>query len=309
MPVSDTSDILFEAKAIKSEGVGISGGDPLCQMERTLKYIQLLKTEFGPDFHTHLYTSKTDISKVALLQLKTAGLDEIRFHPQTDDWSGIELAIKSGLAVGLEVPALPEDTENLIELAMRAEKIGVSFLNINELEASETNFDSLVALGMKLTNMGSASIEGSSSTASGVLEWASENLHNLSVHFCSARFKDAVQMRNRLERRLEQTKRDFEERDDTDPLLVLGIVRSQHGSELSVSQLESIHHVLLTQFEVPSNLLNLDGERKRIEIAPWILEEIAGELRTTLSDIINLEIGIVFEYPTWDRLQTMFDPL
>ena len=309
MPVSNMNDILFEARAIMSEGTVISGGDPLCQLERTMEYIQLLKTEFGPDFHTHLYTSQTDISETNLHQLKTAGLDEIRFHPQIDDWSGIERAIKSGLIVGLEVPSLPGKEDDLIEVAKRAEEIGVSFLNINELEASETNFDSLVSLGMKLTSMESASIEGSASTAAEVLNWASENLQNLSVHFCSARFKDAVQMRKRLERRLEQTIREFEEQDDTDPLLVLGVVRAQHGSQLTVSELESIHHELVTQFEVPRNLLNLDEKRKRIEIASWILEEIAGELRATLTGITDLEIGIVFEYPTWDRLQTMFEPL
>jgi pyruvate formate-lyase activating enzyme-like uncharacterized protein len=301
MPVSDKSDILFESKAIKSEGVGISGGDPLCQLERTLDYVQLLKREHGLDFHIHLYTSQTDISEVDLQLLKSAGLDEIRFHPQTNDWSGIQRAVQIGLVVGLEVPALPGKQDNLMKLAKRAEEIGVSFLNINELEASETNFGKLVSLGMKLTNMESASIEGSASTAFEVLEWSKENLQSLSVHFCSARFKDSVQMRKRLERRLKQTIREFEERDDTDPLLILGIVSS--------SDLKSIYEILVTQFGVPRNLLNLDEVRKRIEIAPWVLEEIVETLRNTITDIAELEIGIAFEYPTWDRLQTMFDPL
>lgn len=309
IPVSDENDILYEAKAIRSEGAGISGGDPICQLERTLEYIQLLKQEHGSDFHIHLYTSKTDITEHELLQMKEAGLDEIRFHPQTSDWSGIQRAIQVGLAVGIEVPSLPGKQDDLMELAKRAEGMGVSFLNINELEASETNFETLVSLGMKLTSMDSASIEGSASTAKKVLEWSKDNLQNLSVHFCSARFKDSVQMRNRLERRLEQTIREFEERDDTDPLLVLGVVRAPHGSQLLSTELESIHQILETQFGVPSNLLNLDKVRKRIEIAPWVLEEIVETLRGTITDIADLEIGIVYEYPTWDRLQTLFDPL
>ena len=309
MPVSDEIDILFEAKAIRGEGAGISGGDPLCQLERTLEYIQLLKREHGPDFHIHLYTSKTDIGEYTLLQLKDAGLDEIRFHPQTTDWSGIQRAIQVGFGVGIEVPGLPGKHDDLMELARRAEEMGVTFLNINELEASETNFDKLVSLGMRLTSMDGASIEGSASTALKILEWSKDNLQNLSIHFCSARFKDSVQMRNRLERRLGQTIREFEERDDTDPLLILGIVRAPHGSQLSSSELESIYQILETQFSVPSNLLNLDEERKRIEIAPWVLEEIVETLRNTITTIVDLEIGIAFEYPTWDRLQTMFNPL
>jgi hypothetical protein len=309
MPVSDEIDVLFEAKAIRGEGAGISGGDPLCQLERTLEYIQLLKREHGRDFHIHLYTSKTDIDEYTLLQLKDAGLDEIRFHPQTSDWSGIQRAIQVGFVVGIEVPGLPGKHDDHIELAKRAEEMGVSFLNINELEASETNFNKLVSLGMKLTSMDGASIEGSASTALKVLEWSKDNLQNLSIHFCSARFKDSVQMRNRLERRLEQTIREFEERDDSDPLLILGIVRAPHGRQLSSSELESIYQILETQFSVPSNLLNLDEERKRIEIAPWVLEEIVETLRNAITTPIDLEIGIAFEYPTWDRLQTMFNPL
>lgn len=309
MPVSDENDILYETKAIRSEGAGISGGDPLCKLERTLRYIQLLKKEHGTGYHTHLYTSQTDISEVDLQRLKDAGLDEIRFHPQTSDWSGIQRAIQVGFVVGIEVPGLPGKHDDLMELARRAEEMGISFLNINELEASETNFGKLVSLGMRLTSMDGASIEGSASTAWKVLDWSKDNLRNLSVHFCSARFKDSVQMRNRLERRLEQTIREFEERDDTDPLLILGVVRAPHGSQLTSSELESIYQILETQFSVPSNLLNLDEERKRIEIAPWVLEEIVETLRNTITPIVDLEIGIAFEYPTWDRLQTMFNPL
>ena len=66
MPVTNKNDILFEGKAIRSEGAGISGGDPLCRLERALEYIRLMKTEFGPDYHIHLYTSQTDIGQADL---------------------------------------------------------------------------------------------------------------------------------------------------------------------------------------------------------------------------------------------------
>ncbi|MFW9787858.1 MAG: radical SAM protein [Candidatus Thorarchaeota archaeon] len=308
MPVTDNSDILFEARAIQGEGAGISGGDPLCDLDRTLKYIRLLKEEYGPSFHLHLYTSQTDVSQEVLTSLREAGLDEIRFHPQTADWSGIERAVASGLNVGIEVPTIPGKQDDLKELAKRAEEIGVSFLNINELEASETNFDKLVSMGMRLTSLESASIEGSASTAKDVLVWAKDGLQTLSVHFCSARFKDAVQMRRRLERRLEQTIRSFEERDDQDPLLILGVIRAVHGANLDNEQLATIHTVLQNHFDVPDDLMNIDETRWRVEVAPWVIEEISDQLKDKLADIKNLEVGIAYEYPTWDRLQTMFDP-
>ncbi|MGD9394814.1 MAG: radical SAM protein [Candidatus Thorarchaeota archaeon] len=309
MPVNDDADILFEAEAIRGEGAGISGGDPLCDLERTLKYIQLLKREFGSRFHLHLYTSQTDVSQDVLNKLHDAGLDEIRFHPQTSDWSGIQRAVDIHMIVGLEVPAIPGKQEDLKKVAKRAEEIGVSFLNINELEASETNFDKLVSMGMRLTSMDSASIEGSAATARDILEWSENSLQRVSVHFCSARFKDAVQMRRRLERRLEQTIRDFEERDEQEPILLLGVIRAVHGKHLEHEQLTMIHTILQDQFDVPTDLMNIDETRKRVELAPWVVEEISEELREILVEIKDLEIGIAFEYPTWDRLQTMFNPL
>ncbi|MFW9807697.1 MAG: radical SAM protein, partial [Candidatus Thorarchaeota archaeon] len=292
MPVRDDSDVLFEAKAINGDGAGISGGDPLCNLDRTLKFIRLLKKEYGSTFHIHLYTSQTNVIYEVLKKLKEAGLDEIRFHPQTSDWSGVQQAIDLGMVVGLEVPSIPGKQEELKQTAKRAEEIGVSFLNINELEASETNFEKLVSMGMRLTNMESASIEGSASTAREVLEWSVDNLQKLSVHFCSARFKDAVQMRRRLERRLEETIRNFEERYEYDPLVILGVIRAVHGKKLEHEQLVLIHSVLQSHFDVPSDLMNIDETRNRVEMAPWVLEEISDKLKEKLASIEEIEMGI-----------------
>ncbi len=309
MPVTNDDDVLFEVDAIQGEGAGISGGDPLCTLERTVHYIALLKHTYGPDFHIHLYTSKTTITHDELDKLIDAGLDEIRFHPQNNDWSGIEEALSLGLHVGIEVPAIPGEIAKLKETAQRAEDLGVSFLNINELEASETNFANLRALGMRLTDLGSASIVGSEDTAHQVLKWASIHLKKLTVHFCSAGYKDAIQLRNRLERRLEQTIREFEERDESDPLLILGIIRAPSGHNLSMHQLVQILRILQDRLEIDESDLNLDTSRMRIELAPWILDEQGDTIKTNLQELGVLEIGISYEYPSWDRLQTLFEPI
>ena len=309
MPVSNERDIIFEAEMINAEGAGISGGDPLCQIDRTLKYIRMLRKEFGPSFHIHLYTSESKLERDILEQLIAAGLNELRFHPQSADWSGIERAVGMDISVGLEIPVIPGKLDTIIETAEHAEKLGISFLNLNELEASETNFSNLSSLGMRLTDMGSASIQGSRETAMKVLEWAASNLEKLSVHFCSSRYKDTVQMRKRLERRRENVIRPFEETDDDEPLLILGIIRAPHKMHLTDEDLELIYNILTTEFDVPDDLMNIDRQRARIEIAPWIIDEIANELKRLIDPMPKIELGIAFEYPSWDRLQTMFNPL
>lgn len=309
VPVISDAGVISEADAIGAKGSGFSGGDPLCKIERTLHYLELLKSAYGDDFHIHLYTSKCDIDRDTLKKLNDAGLDEIRFHPQTSDWTGVEFAVSVGMNVGLEVPAIPGTADRLQALAIRAEEVGASFVNINELEASESNFHHLASLGMKLASLDASSVAGSREAAREVMDWGSKNLTNLSLHYCSARFKDAVQLRNRLERRLKRTHRPFEERDDTDPLLILGIIRAPHGQRLGSPALASIQDLLKTRFDVPSNLMNVDTTRMRIEMAPWILAKIAGELKKNLDKGYELEMGIAFEYPSWDRLQTLFNPL
>jgi len=47
--VREESDVIEEARSISAEGTGITGGDPLFVLERTLHYIWLLKEEFGQE--------------------------------------------------------------------------------------------------------------------------------------------------------------------------------------------------------------------------------------------------------------------
>ncbi|MGC9514943.1 radical SAM protein, partial [Methanocrinis sp.] len=80
------SEIIEEAHAIGALGTGITGGEPLLKMEFVLRSIRSLKREFGEDHHIHLYTGARP-GPSSLRALAEAGLDEIRFHPPTSDWS------------------------------------------------------------------------------------------------------------------------------------------------------------------------------------------------------------------------------
>ena len=83
LKVTSDDDVIGEIEAMNALGTGITGGDPLCDMELTLHYIVLIKDHFGPEHHIHLYTSKIDPEKIRLL--RNAGLDEIRFHPREEE--------------------------------------------------------------------------------------------------------------------------------------------------------------------------------------------------------------------------------
>jgi pyruvate formate-lyase activating enzyme-like uncharacterized protein len=152
--VGDDRDIIDEAMSIEAEGAGITGGDPLVVIDRTLKCIELLKDEFGEDFHIHLYTAST--AKGNIKRLADTGLDELRLHPPPGMWrkmkgsrfeGAVREALKTQMDVGLEIPLLPDETRDVEELLGWADEVGIDFVNLNELEFSETNFMKLKKLG------------------------------------------------------------------------------------------------------------------------------------------------------------------
>ena len=115
----DTDKLIKEAKLIDAKGAGITGGDPLCVLDRTCRYIKLLKVEFGPRFHVHLYTPLKLVTKDNLDKLYEAGLNEIRFHLDFDsdkDWHKLEFATGFDWDIGIEIPCIPSKEKEIKKL-------------------------------------------------------------------------------------------------------------------------------------------------------------------------------------------------
>jgi pyruvate formate-lyase activating enzyme-like uncharacterized protein len=62
---------------------------------------------------------------------------------------------------------------------------------------------------------------------------------------------------------------------------------------------------LKTEFKVPDKLLLVDEDRRRLEVAPWVLEG----LKDYLDSKMIRRCFIVEEYPTADRLEVERIPL
>lgn len=201
-PVSSLFDIVKEAYAISAKGAAITGGDPLLSLDKTIAVIDLLKNEFGSNFRIHLYTSGRYANKSILRTLNRIGLDEIRFHPVNEHYlKRIEIAVKeTSMSIGIEVPAIPGKLEWLKKLAVFLERVGGDFMNINELEVSESNIDALSERGF-IVNDDGITVRGSYETAMEFIEWARENIEKISIRFCPASYKDFYQMRNRFIRK------------------------------------------------------------------------------------------------------------
>jgi pyruvate formate-lyase activating enzyme-like uncharacterized protein len=221
-PAKSVEDYLQEAYRMGAMGAGITGGDPILAFEKVVDLITTFKEFFGPDFHVHLYTSGRYANLDALRELKRVGLDEIRFHPVREVyWRAVENAVKLGLKTGLEVPAIEDfDFNSLIQ---RAKSLGVSFVNINELEITPRNAPFLRAKGLEADH-GLAGNSMSHSLALSIMRAYEDE--SLSLHYCTSIYKDIVETRNRFIRTFKVSSYPFE---DLNPegTVVRAIVKSK----------------------------------------------------------------------------------
>jgi hypothetical protein len=239
---SEISALIDEAKACKSKGAGITGGDPLVRIERTCRYIKLLKKEFGKNFHIHLYAILESLTPEKLKMLELAELDELRLHPDftTDKkWKNVDLLFDKGkrkydFDLGLEIPCIPGydiQTKKMIDCF--AGKI--DFLNLNELEISDTNSCELVDREFVTKDKTSYGVKGSEELALSLLKYCGEKYPKLNVHYCTCKLKDGVQLRERLKLRANNTRKIFDIVTE-DGTFVRGVIYS-HNLKPSLEQL------------------------------------------------------------------------
>jgi len=287
--VRSDGDVINEARRMEALGTGITGGEPLLKFELVLHYIRLLKSEFGPEHHIHLYTS-TAPDRDMLAALADAGLDEIRFHPSVDIWNSlkdtpfadsIRTAIQLNMSAGIEIPAM-EGAEGAAAFINEAG----GFLNLNELEFSDTNADALRTRGFELRDDMSSAAANSRVCAKKIAASITK------VHFCSSRYKDAVQLKNRFLRTARNTARSFDEITE-DGTIIYGLIK---GSDLN-----TLLGILRTM-EVPDDLFKIMNEH--IEIAWWVLEEIADKLKDKAC-----RLTIVERYPFEDGMVVQAMPI
>lgn len=289
------SEMLDEARLMDAKGTGMTGGDPLAAVSRTSECISALKKEFGDSHHIHLYTSTT--KEAVIRRVARAGLDEIRFHPPMAIWrrlkesayaAAVSFSKEEGLSVGLEIPVLPGREADLQAVVAFADDRGLDFVNLNELEFSETNWRALRRVGYDVKTDISSAVMGSEELGRMLLR----SEVSVPLHYCSSAFKDGIQLRRRITRRGKNVKKPHEILTE-DGTLLKGVIETDSISATTAW--------LLNKYDIPGRLVWSDHEKDRLEIAPWVLEEIAAEL--------PYASYIVEEYPTADRLEVERTPL
>jgi pyruvate formate-lyase activating enzyme-like uncharacterized protein len=270
--VEEDQDIVDEARRMDALGASLTGGEPQEVMDRTTRYLSLLKGEFGEEFHTHLYTGITG-GRENMRRLSEAGLDEIRFHPPLEQWGDLHgtewedilyVAREEGITPAFEIPGIRAEEEFLDFLDEGA----ADFCNVNEFEMSQGNFRRMQEEGFELREGHMSAVQD---TREEILDVMGDHDR---VYFCTSVFKDAAQHRRRLKRMARNVRRPFDEITD-DGTIVYGKTWTNPDR--------------LDTLGVPEEYYTVKNDH--VEVAWWLLEEMVDEG--------DLEEGeIVEQYPT-----------
>ena len=202
--VTTPEEAIEEGEIMDALGTGVTGGEPLLEIERVVEFCSALKKHFGPEHQIHLYTGHAPtIEDLAALR---GCVDEIRMHPPHEVWpkimespyiQSIKDAKQLGFDVGFEVPSLQGLRHFFPVLDM------VDFFNINQLEWGDSCADAMRERKLEPENPLCNAIKGST-------KWAGEINGHPKVHYCTSTFKDSVQLRERLKRIAMNSARPFD---------------------------------------------------------------------------------------------------
>ena len=216
--------------------------------------------------------------------------------------------------VGCEIPAIPGKFKQTKKLIKDLDGIGVKFLNINQLEVSETNAEKLEEQGLFAESDESFAVKGSGRTAEKLLEYCVKNT-SLRVHYCTVKLKDGVQLKNRLIRRAGNISKDYDMitkeglllrgaiyPEDTYPSFdyskMIKSIPPKKRTDL-IKRLTNTREKIIQHYGIDNSLIQVDKEKLRILIGAWIIEEIAEETKKN-----GYKPVIIEEYPTKDMLIT-----
>ncbi|MBN2458540.1 radical SAM protein [Candidatus Woesearchaeota archaeon] len=304
--------IAQEIRLCSSMGIGITGGDPLARIGRTTDVICGLKKRFGQEFHIHLYTPLVLVDEKKLSVLSSAGLDEIRFHPDVAEkklWPRLKLAKKHSWDIGIEIPAIPgkeKETKELIDYAGPH----IKFLNLNELELADNSFSKLSEMGFKPKDSQSYAAAGSMELAMELLIYCENK--DLNIHLCTAKLKDAVQMAKRIRLRARNVALPTD-RITADGMLVRGAaylswlvpgkgyrqrIKDEKTREKALAELDAMAEKLKARI---SGIV-VDEDKLRLLTS----KKTAEAMKNRIKDAGGVP-AIVEEYPTYDGFEVEID--
>jgi uncharacterized protein len=215
--LSHQHNVVEELEAEYKRGVifkdlALTGGEPLLHKEETAAFFRHAKRLY-PKAYARLYTCGAYLDEDYLQILKSVGLDEIRFSIKTDDPLDAQKAILNKIHLSkdyipnvmVEMPVFPDNLEQMQELLLDLDEIGVKGINILELCYPFNNTEEFAKRGYQIKSTmyrvlynywyaGGLPIAGSEENCLRLLQFALDKQLKMGVHYCSLENKYSGQI-------------------------------------------------------------------------------------------------------------------
>jgi pyruvate formate-lyase activating enzyme-like uncharacterized protein len=195
IPFAKAGDYADYVRYFHFRGVSISGGEPLLDLDRTVRHIKAVRRKMGDDVHLWLYTNGTLLSVPRLHQLRDAGLNEIRLDIGAADYRLDKAAMAVGIipCVTIEIPAIPEDHQRLEALLPVMSQMGINHLNLHQLRLTPHNLGQLTRRPYTYLHGEKVTVLESELTALALIQTACIKKIPLPINYCSFLYKHRYQ--------------------------------------------------------------------------------------------------------------------
>ncbi len=206
--LTNQRDCIKELAQISANGgrldhIGLTGGEPLLEKEKVAEIFRYAHEKF-PQAYTRLYTSGDFVDESILSELQAAHLDEIRFSYRVFDseqarrhtLDRIAMARDYVPTVLVEMPVLPGTLDEMQQLLLELDQLGIFGINLLELCFPLTNAQAFRENGYRIKNRpyrvlynysyaGGLPVAKSESECLDLIEFATDHQLRLGVHYCS----------------------------------------------------------------------------------------------------------------------------
>ncbi|GET25007.1 radical SAM protein [Prolixibacter sp. NT017] len=190
-------------KKMGFKGVSFSGGEPFLTFERVKTFLKALRDAFGNELYIWMYTNGILSTPQKLKELAELGLNEIRFDIGATNYNlkKVKQAIGIIPVVTVEVPAVPDELEQLKKAVKELAEAGLSHLNLHQMRLTPYNLPKLIDRNFQFAHGPRVTLPDSEITALKILEYTKQEQINLPVNYCSYAYKSRYQksgFRNKL---------------------------------------------------------------------------------------------------------------
>lgn len=203
----------YEASGGKMAVLGLTGGEPLLNLEDSLRFLQRAG-ELFPQAHKRMYTSGDLLTEEGAQRLAQAGLIEMRFSIKQDDpadrretvLAKMKMATAYIPDVVVEMPIIPGTKDSMKEWMLRFEENGIKGMNLLEFCFPFHSWDEFAKRGFTLKNppfpemfdygySGGLAVAGSEELALELMVWALDEGLSFGMHYCSLENKHRSEIR------------------------------------------------------------------------------------------------------------------